>query len=146
MGHWGKVGGTMPVDIVIIILLFILLVIVIVIFWWMRQNQCPETPVVLLDATGHDEIEDFCGQTGALYTNLSGRTTTVSVDLNVSRDGNCAVELSTRANPKFLKRGPSRPRRGAAAIQLANGDAISYSCMKDESGKDCRFGIKLTRI
>jgi hypothetical protein len=136
----------MPVDIIIVIFLFILLLIVIIIFWWMRQNRCPETPVVLLDATGRDGIEDTCGNTAALYTNLTGRMMTVSVDLNVSRDGNCAVELGTRANPRFLKRGPTRPRRGAAAVQLANGDAISYTCVKDESGDNCDFGIKLTRI
>jgi len=136
----------MPVDIIIILILFILLLIVIIIFWWTRQNRCPETPVVLLDATGHNEIEETCGNTAALYTNLSGRMLTVNVDLNVSRDGDCAVELSTGANPRFLKRGPTPPRRGAAAIRLANGDAISYTCVKDESGNNCQFDIKLTRI
>ena len=136
----------MLVDVYLIILIIVLFVIVIVVFWWIRQHQPSEPPVILLDASGRDEFQHECGGKGTIYSNMSGRPMTVNVDVAVNRDGNCAVTFSTKALGDFLEVPILLPRRGAAAIPLAHDDAITFACHSDESGSECRFSIKLTRI
>jgi len=127
----------------VLILLFLIVLILLLIYLLLRRQGAPKVPVVLFDS-GRDPIDVPCGHSDTIYTNF-----TAGMDVNVELEcvGQCAVTLSTRAMPKVLQRDGVHNKKGAAAIPLGTGDAISYACKADEDGNSrCEFRLKITRI
>lgn len=149
--------------ILLIILILILIFLLMLFFRWLpRQRLGTTTPVVVLDATGRNAIEDNCGDPYEIvYANYGPGNMVVNVE--VANVGQCEATFSIRTLPPppppnqppppatdvlegFLVVG-GRPNRRAARIPLNARETVSYMCEKStEEDHRCKLEIKITSM